>query len=352
MRILKRIVAFAAASVLSVTVLSSCNNRAPITINKKDDTTKTERQTGLVCWGGSMAYGAYGDSNSFMKTLEDHMMTDECYIPSVNLGVPKESIATIMTRAGVIKMQVAKKFTVPKGIEKVEITFKAEDDSQIAPLRYGTACDGGMSNVTIGGIDGILSVAEDSAQLDEPKYYFTRNKEGEEVEIKKGEQIISESMTDYTDYIPIVCIGDSSDWSSIKELIKYQQAIIDAHSPAKDGKYLVVGLFSMPLEKNDELTDKENLLRYKEANEKFDKAMEKQWGDHYVNVREYLCSDEAIEKAKTLGAEFTKKDNQSIKYKVVPDAFKYDNYNLNGYAYNIIGDIVYDKLVELGYLYH
>lgn len=42
----------------------------------------------------------------------------------------------------------------------------------------------------------------------------------------------------------------------------------------------------------------------------------------------------------------------NIKNKIVPDAFKYDMDNLNSYAYDIIGDIVYDKLVELGYLYH
>ncbi|MDE6148729.1 MAG: hypothetical protein K2F81_01355 [Ruminococcus sp.] len=350
MKIFKRIIALAAAAALSVTVLSSCNNREPITPSKKDNIEKHERENGLVCWGSSLAYGAYGNDMSIVNSIKDHMMTDECYIPIVNMGVPRETSKTVMARAGAVDIVVSKKITVPEGLEPVEITFAAKDKSKISPLRFGTDCDGGMSNVTIAGIEGILSVARDSAQRTEPKYYFTRKTEGEEIVIKKGERIISESMTEYTNYIPIVCIGDYGEWEKTSDLIKQQQAIIDT-CENKD-KFIIVGLFSAPIEIDSEMSDKEILAAQKKANEAFDKAMTKKWGEHYVNIREYLCSDEAVEKAKAQDVEFTDKDMSNIKNKIVPDSFKYDIDNLNGYAYDIIGDIVYDKLVELGYLYN
>lgn len=350
MRILKRIIALAAAALLSLTVLSSCNNKEPITPAKKDNIEKHERENGIVCWGSSLAYGAYGEDKSIVNTIENHMMSDENYIPIVNMGVPRETSQTVMARAGAVDIVVSKKFTVPAGIEPVEITFTAKDKSKISPLRYGTSCDGGMTNVTIAGLKGTLSVARDSAQRNEPKYYFTRNVEGEEIEIKKGDRIISESMTEYKSYIPIVCIGDCGEWEDIKDLIKQQQKIIDT-CENKD-KFIIIGLFSAPVDIDPEMSEKEALAAQKKANEAFDKAMGKQWGDHYVNIREYLCSDEAIEKAKAQEIEITDQDMSNVKNKIVPDIFKYDADNLNGYAYDIIGDIVYDKLVELGYLFH
>lgn len=349
MKIFKKLIFVVLAAALSVTALSSCNNREPIELDKKDDIVEKQREPGLVCWGGSITYGAYGNSNSYIKTVEDHMMTDECYIPIVNMGVPGESTKTVMARAGALKI-VTNAFTIPKNIEPVEISFTAEDKSLITPLRYGTACDGGMTNVTIGGVEGTLAVNSDTAQMEEPTYTFTRKVEGEEIKIKKGEQLISESMTEYVDYIPVVCIGEHGGWKDLNELIKQQQAIINT-SKNKD-KYLVLGIFQAPATTNNKMTAKQKLQAMVKANEDFDKAMEKQWGDHYVNIREYLCSDKAIERAEELGIKLNEKDLNYIKNKIVPDSFKYDPDNLNGSAYDIIGDIVYEKLVELGYLHN
>lgn len=348
MKILKRIIVLAAAVTLSMSVLSSCNNREPVTLTKKENPEKIQRENGIVCWGSSIGFSTYG--NSYVKTVEDHMMTDECYIPIVNMSVPKESTKTVMARAGIIKILVNKAFVLPEGIEPVEITFKAEDDSDIFPLRYGTACDGGMTDVTIAGIKGTLSVARDSAQLDQPKYYFTRKVEGKKIKINKGEQIISESMTSYSEYIPVIGMGESGEWTKLSELVQQQQAIINT-CDNKD-KYVILGMFSVPLEEDKTLTDEEQLKRQMKANEDFDKYMKKKWGEHYISVREYLCSEKAVEKAKAKDIKFDKKDLANIKRKIVPDALKYDNNSLHAVAYEIIGDAVYDKLVELGYLYH
>ncbi|MBQ9375564.1 MAG: hypothetical protein IJU04_04405, partial [Ruminococcus sp.] len=267
-----------------------------------------------------------------------------------NMSVPKESTKTILARAGLNKILVAKDVKLPAGLAAAEITFVAADKSKIFPLRFGTACDGGMTDVTIAGIRGTLSIERDTAQLDRPKYYFTRKSEGKEVTIKKGEQIIGEKMDSFKDYIPIISMGEYGEWTNAADLIKQQQMLIN-RAEDKD-KFVIMGMVSVPIEEDTNLTDEENEVRQRKANAALDKVMAKKWGKHYINIREALCSKEVIEKAKKKGIKFDKIDLANIKKKIVPDAFRYDKENLNANAYDIIGDIVYDKLVELGYLYH
>ena len=123
MNVFKRIVAIFAVLAISMTVLSSCNTRQPITITKKEKSDKVARQNGIVIWGSSLGFSAYGDN--FVNKLLDHMMSDECFIPVENLSVPKESTKTILARAGLNKILVAKDVKLPAGLEQKEITFVA-----------------------------------------------------------------------------------------------------------------------------------------------------------------------------------------------------------------------------------
>lgn len=357
MKRFNKIIALMTATVVSASVFSSCslssvNDKTPITIEKKQSD-KVERLPGIVCWGSTMSYGSYGEGNSIHNTIEDHMMSDECYIPIINMGVPRETTHTVMARSGAVDILV-KAFTIPESIEQVEIKLYSADGSDIFPLRFGTRWTGGMSNVTIAGVQGTLAIDETSAQFEEPIYYFTRNKEGEEIKVEKGEKLISESMTNYVDYIPVVCIGDDGGWETFDELIEQQQAIIDTST--NSDKFIVVGLFSVPLTEEqlksvgDDAEAKAELI--KKNNEAYDKAMEEHWGEHYVNSREYLCSNVALEKLQSKELEITTEDKVNMSEGVVPDIVKYDITHLNGYGYVLIGDAVYDRMVELGYLYH
>ena len=355
----KKVVAFASAAALAV-ALSSCSfsasdiikDKTPATITKKE-VEKKERLPGVVCWGGSMAYGAYGSGNSIIKAVENHMMEDECYIPVANMGVPKDSDYSVLVRSGATDLCV-KEFTIPASIERVEVKMYAADKSDIYLLKYGDRCDGGMTEVTIAGVEGTLTIDSNSAQFDKPIYYFTRNSDGEEVKVKKGEKVISSSMTDYSDYVPVVCMGDDGGWKDFKELIKQNQAVID-QSSNKD-KYVVVGLFTVPLTEEqaksvaDDEKAKDELI--KKNNEDYDKAMKKQFGEHYVSSREYLCSNVALEQMEKLELEVTKADKVNMSKGIVPDILRYDPDNLNSYAYDLVGDAVYQKMVELGYLYN
>ena len=356
MKNLRRIIALMSATVVTATVLGSCSlrsisDRETVSIEKKQ-VEKVERLPGIAIWGGSMAYGAYGEGTTITKSVENHMMSDECYIPIANMAVPLESTKTVMSRAGAIDIYT-EAFTIPATIEKVQIKIYSADGSDVFPLRYSTRWDGGMTDISIAGIEGSLTIDENSISFEKPIYYFTRSKEGEEVKVEKGEKIISKSMTDYVDYIPVVCIGDNGGWESFDELIEQQQAIIDTST--NSDKYVVVGLFTVPLTEEQLKSvsnDEEKAELIKKNNENYDKIMKEKWGDHYVNAREYLCSNVALEKLENQEVEVSDEDKVNMSKGIVPDVLRYDPNNLNSYGYDIVGDALYQKLVDLGYLYN
>ena len=356
MKKIKKILAFSSALVMSFTILSSCstNNFSDPKPIEQLEGSKVERLPGIAVWGNSMGYGYYGKGSSITNSINNHMMTDECSIPIANLSVPWETNYTLLARAGATKMFV-KAFTIPESIEKVEVKIYSEDGNNIAPLRWGTQWDGGMTNVTIAGIEGELSSDPSTASFENPVYYFTRSKEGKKVDVKKGERIISESMTDYTDYIPVICIGDDGGWNDFDEMIKQQQAIIDT---CKDkDKFIIVGLFSVPLTEKQQksLPADDDTARSKyiqKNNEEYDKIMKEKWGKHYVCSREYLCSNVALEKMDNLGIEYKEADKVNMSKGIVPDILRYDPTYLNGTGYDLVGDAIYKKMVDLGYLYH
>lgn len=354
---IKKILAVASAAVISLTAFTACslssNNANPQPIEQLDNS-KIERLPGIAVWGSSMGYGFYGRGSTITSTIDNHMMTDECSIPIVNVSVPKETNYTVLARAGATKM-ITNEFTIPEGIEKVEIKLYSADNHPIKPLRYGTEWDGGMTNVTIAGIEGQLSSDESSVMFDEPIYYFTRSREGKKVEVKKGEQVISESMTLYKDYIPVICLGDDGGWDSFDELIKQQQAIIDTCKDKE--KFIIVGMFTVPLSEEqlkalpaDDKNAKDEFIR--KNNEEYDKIMKEKWGEHYVCSREYLCSNVALSEMDKSGVEYKESDKVSMSQGVVPDILRYDPNILNGKGYELVGDAIYQKMVDLGYLYH
>lgn len=100
------------------------------------------------------------------------------------------------------------------------------------------------------------------------------------------------------DYIPVIFMGYYGGWNyDPQELIEQQQKILDTFS--RQEQFLIVGC--KPLRRMSDMTD-------------YHAAMEEAWGEHYINASE-------------LGAVTETRDGQAL-----------------------IGQAVYEKLVELGYI--
>ncbi len=75
-------------------------------------------------------------------------------------------------------------------------------------------------------------------------------------------------------------------------------------------------------------------------------AMTEEFGEHYVNIREYLSTNAM----KDLELEPTENDNAMMAVGKVPESLMFDESNLNDDAYEAIGRLVYNKLVQLNYI--
>ena len=314
---------------------------------------------GIVCWGDILTAGSAGgvsypdtlqelidanivDRYNFRGTLENpeeytrvDWTTYTVEIPVVNMGSGAESSATVLGRNGAIPYVVSEDFVIPADTESVLIKFTSEDGSTVAPLTQG---DVGVNNVTIAGIEGKLYLDLESLQHSSRNYYyFTRLYPGVETAVEKGTQIVTSGSNLCRDYIPIIFIGTyDRDYSTVEELISYQKAIID-HQIANQDRYLILGPYYL---KNHWDHGHYDLDR-------FEAAMLQEYGDHFINVRKYFCSDGLSD----AGISPTSKDTHDIADGLVPTSLRSaaEDSELNATGYRLLGRLVYNRMDKLGY---
>jgi lysophospholipase L1-like esterase len=333
---------------------------------------------GIVCWGDSLTAGAGGDGTTYPNVLESlikenlvdrfdaeqlanslgqsHITGLNQYsldsVPVINMGVGGETTNTILGRNGAVPFVVAEDFTIPASntsdTTAVEIHFVSENGKNVAPLRQG---ESGVNPVVIDGIEGVISIQQESYISEDYTYYFTRSAEesgdadkdggaGEsndgntekDVTVKAGTEIITSGSTQYLDYIPVIFIGQNGGYDDINDLIAQQRAMIDHQemSEANQGKFIIVGLHTGTAADRAEL----------------EKAMQEEYGDQYINLREYM-STSGLQDA---GIEATDEDKEMMAEGMTPQSLlASDKLHFNEYGYELIGSLIYDRMDELGY---
>lgn len=313
---------------------------------------------GIVCWGDILTSGNSGNVSypDVLKALIDYNICDiydlsysldaneglsrvdwakyKIDIPVVNMGGGHENTYTIMGRAGVVPFVVSKDFTIPAGTDKVEISLTSEGGQAVNPLIGGTA---GINNVFIDGIEGVLSVEAEAGKYSSYSYYyFNRLEPGKETSVSAGTPIVTDATEKYKDYIHIIFIGTYGSYSSPSELIEQIRTMLARQTKNTD-RFLVIGICS----------SEGNWHYYSSYFDIMDSAMMQAFGDRYINLRKYLCSDGLAD----AGLEETHEDNLTMQAGVIPSAFKSNagNSELTADAYKLIGKLVYDRMDKLGY---
>ena len=313
---------------------------------------------GIVCWGDILTSGNSGNV-SYPDVLKAYIDENICNlydlsysldaneglsrvdwekykidIPVINMGGGHESTYTIMGRAGVVPFVVSKDFTIPAGTEKVEIQLTSEGGQRVNPLIGGTA---GVNNVTINGIEGILSVEADAGKYSSYSYYyFNRLEPGRKTDIPTGTPIITDATDKYKDYIHIIFIGTYGSYSSPSELVEQVRTMLSRQVKNTD-RFLVIGICS----------SEGNWYYNSNYFNIMDSAMIQAFGDRYINLRKYLCSDGLAD----AGLTESHQDNLNMQSGVIPSSFKSNagNSELTAEAYKLIGRLVYDRMDKLGY---
>ena len=324
-----------------------------------DLNTIAEYMPGIVCWGDNLTAGSSGnvsypdvlqkyinayicDIYDFRSTIENasdysRLKWDDykISIPVVNMGAGEEDVNTILGRSGVVPYIVSSEFTIPADTQSVEINFTSQNGKAVTPLTDGGA---GVNNVSIDGIEGVLSIDPDSyKRLNLNRYYFTRCEAGEEKTVAVGTPIKTAASDEYLDYIHVICIGTYGGYSSTDELVQLTKELASRQTANKD-RYIVIGLCSS-----------NGFWNYGSAVnlDVVDTAMSQAFGEHYINVRKYLCTDGLSD----AGITPTDNDVSNMQRGIVPESLRSPrgDAELSGKAYMLIGKLVYDRMEKLGY---
>lgn len=291
-----------------------------------------ERFPGIVCWGDSLTYGAHGNGVTYPLVLEAMIKENitDLYnlppIPVVNMGVGGESSITIAGRNGAIPYVLSRDLTIPADCTPVAVQYISKEGQNVAPLRQGKA---GVNPVTIGGIEGTLSITQETHISKEFSYHFTRSAAGEAITVPSGTEIVTAASHQNLDYLPVVYIGQNGGFAGFGDLIHQQRSIID-HQNANRDRFIVVGLHKGTAESCADL----------------EKAMRDEYGDRYINLRKYM-STKAMADA---GLEPTQEDLQLMAQGSTPYSLMVaDRSHFNSTGYALIGRLIYHTMDKLGY---
>lgn len=320
--------------------------------------TLNEYLPGIVCWGDMLTSGNSGNVSypDVLKTLIDYNICDiydlsysldannglsrvewdkyKIDIPVINMGGGHENTQTIMGRAGVLPFVVKSEFTIPAGTDKVRIDLISESGQKVTPLVGGTA---GVNNVFIDGIEGVLSIESEAGKYSSRSYYyFNRLEPGEETVIPAQTPIVTSAADKYKDYIHVIFIGTYGHYSSPAELIEQVHMMLARQTKNTD-RFLVIGICS----------SEGNWFYNSSYFDIMDSAMLQAFGDKYINLRKYLCSDGLAD----AGLAISQQDSFNMQSGVIPATFKSNagDSELTAEAYKLIGKLVYDRMNKLGY---
>lgn len=313
----------------------------------KAQTYVNQNMPGIVCWGDSLTTGmgaqktnyprelSFIISDKFSSALDIQGKMDQDYrylandpnydikINIENLGAAGDTSDTILGRAGVVPFVLSSKITIPETRTRVPVSIESESGDAVSPLRFSAV---GMESVTIAGVAGKLEISQDSSTSLNYTYYFIRDVVGSSVIAPKGTIVETSGSKNYKEHIPIILIGATGGWETSYELVSENLAMVEAYD-----KYIVLGI---PTGTTQSRYTMESLMR-------------ENFGDHYINLREYLCEN-GLEDA---GITPTREDLDNIEEGTVPASLRAasDNDHLNDIGYRIVAELIYDKMKELGY---
>ncbi len=200
---------------------------------------------GIICWGDSLTAGAGGNGVTYPNVISSELSSkigenldfsallpkeyrflassprvNQFNVPVINMGVGGENTDTILGRNGVMPMTVGHDFTIPK--ERTSVSIEIDGGS---PLRQGNA---GFEVVSIDGVEGTLSIQQETYTSAKYSYSFIRNKEGESKTVTAGTPLVPKYDEEYLTYLSVIFIGQNGGWNNDPNvLIDQQRAMIN-----------------------------------------------------------------------------------------------------------------------------
>lgn len=291
---------------------------------------------GIVCWGDGLTESGWADEFDILVSQNVAGVVNEqlrvhfygkvpVEIPVINMGVKGETSRQTMARSGADPYIIAADFVIPAEKSSVEVKFSFSDGSASPTIRFG---ENGMETVTIAGVEGEVGPLRDSSSK-LIGYLFQRLEVGEAVEVKAGTPIETPASVEYKNYIPVIHIGTNGGYDDNPQELVAQINRIRERAEAPGDKYIVVGIH----------------LGNAAERAQLEAVMTEAFGSNYVNLRASLSSESFLAPR----MELTSVDYASIAAGSVPKRLLLDSGYFTSEGYQMVAQLIYDRMNELGY---
>ncbi len=268
----------------------------------------------IVCFGDSLTEST-GSSVSYPEMLGALSGAEV-----INYGIRSDTTLMIAARAGFVSIYTDE-LVIPAETSPVRLSIHIENGRTPPFLRYG---DRGINPCYINGIKGRMSLKGGG-------YYFTRESPGDIILVEENTRVITGAMADEDPSDILVLFtgtNDSPDRNTISDIISLQRGILKRSGC---DKFIVIGL-----------TCKAVMPDIEKVNE----ALATEYGDNFLDIRRFML-DLGLEYE---GLKATGGDREDIEKGEIPRSLRSDFVHGNNYFYDIIANLLYDKMQSLGYL--
>ena len=280
----------------------------------------------IICFGDSITQGMQVDKSQNYPSVLQKRLGEQ--IKVINAGVGGETSNTIMSRANAIEFTVTNNVVFNAGQSEAVLDWKLFSDINGGEIKYRYGSFGNelkIKNVVIDGKPYTLRIeaAEDKEEKN-MKYILSRSDASAAITLEKGVKVSFDYSEFYNkSYCAVVLMGANDSDVNADELIARYKKIA-----ATSEKFIAI----IPHYGTD-------------YTQKFVEA----FGDSVVNLREY-CKDKVWE---DYNLKKEPKDEYYIKKNYLSAKFVYQgrkgDCHLSELGYKILGNLVYEKGVELGY---
>ena len=295
----------------------------------------------ITCWGDSLTEGigtgpnypiltnikVNGVSTNINGKTMPSTLGELTNLTVYNMGVSGEDSRTIACRQGGLKMYV-NDITIPDSGSVSISQIVCEDGYLVDPNINGSYGEKECFDAcSIGGIVGKLSY-----DWNTETFLFTRIQDGSELVISIYTPIITPPSIERKGDILILQMGNNGGYLGDYDVLIAQYDAMIEYNQCK--YYIIVGD-----------TDYSAVYRADWEN-----ALKLAYGDHFINMRQYLVDFVGDGWLKELEIPESFDDFIQIENGEVPYSLKvWDESHLNSYGYWIEGNAIYDKGCELGY---
>lgn len=277
----------------------------------------------IHCWGDSLSQNSYEDE---LQTLIGEEYTVEV------CGVGGETSAEIATRSGG-RVIYLNNITIPATTTPVQVAtyatpFRNNIDNENIRIGRRTVGIQTVNPVTIGGIEGTLSVTQTTEASTDAVWYFTRSVAGSELIINRPTAMITNAAKTYRGGIGALWIGGNGGFNGDANILINQ--IDSMLAIANFREYIVLAIQQAS----------GNGTTYAPV----DTALLNKYGRRFLNEREYMINYGLAD----AGITPTAQDNIDIADGKIPTSLRVDEIHLNAAGNLIVAQQIHERLIELG----